>query len=134
MALPLLPSPADGWWEARTKTAMCGSGDAAGAKLGTDPVRTGLQRTWEATRRRPPRPAASRSAGRCDARCWRRVVAEPPQYSEAGKAGHMGKGGCVTRSAMMTGRTLPNGDAPWPDLDEARAGYSSINGSCTVGR
>jgi RNA-directed DNA polymerase len=33
----------------------------------------------------------------------------------------MGKGGSVTRSAMMTGRTPPNGDAPWPDLDEARA-------------
>ena len=40
MALPLPPSPAYGWWEARIKTAMCGLGDAAGAKLGTNPVRT----------------------------------------------------------------------------------------------
>ena len=47
-------------------------------------------------------------------------MAEPPQYSEAGKAGHMGKGGSVTRSAKMTRSTTPNGDGPWPDLTEAR--------------
>jgi len=29
----------------------------------------------------------------------RRVVAEPPYYSEVGKAGHMGKGGSMISSA-----------------------------------
>jgi RNA-directed DNA polymerase len=47
-------------------------------------------------------------------------VAEPLQYSEAGKAGHMGKGGSVTRSAKMTRRSTPNGDVPWPELTQAR--------------
>jgi RNA-directed DNA polymerase len=32
----------------------------------------------------------------------------------------MGKGGSVTRSAVVTGRTAPNGDALWPSLDGAR--------------
>ena len=39
MALPLWPSPSYGWPEAQAKTAMCGVGDAAGAKLGTNPVK-----------------------------------------------------------------------------------------------
>ena len=46
-------------------------------------------------------------------------MAEPPQYSEAGKAGHMGKGGSVTSSMRVMGRSTPNGAAPWPDLTEA---------------
>jgi RNA-directed DNA polymerase len=47
-------------------------------------------------------------------------VAEPPQYSEAGKAGHMGKGGSEHAGWSVGRRSPVNTDAPSPGLVEAR--------------
>jgi hypothetical protein len=46
-------------------------------------------------------------------------VAEPPEYSAAGKAGHLGKGGSVMGSEADGEQSLNSGESPWPLLGAA---------------
>jgi len=70
---------------------------------GGPPVRAVPTATSDSVSLSPP-PQPAWWTGRCDPGCGHRVVAEPPLYSEAEKAGRMGKGGSVIGS-IAAGRT-----------------------------
>ena len=95
MAAPLLSLIADGRREARPKTAMCGPGDAAGVKLGTNPVVTDIGERGK----RPTLPSRTVGFG---GQARRPLLASGRDgvavVLRGREAGHMGKGDSVIRS------------------------------------
>ncbi len=90
-------SVSHGRFEARSNPAICGPGDAVGVKLDVDPVKRSTVNVGSDLML--PVPASGLLVeGQAQCPLLRQVVAEPPYYSEVGKAGHMGKGGSMNGS------------------------------------